>query len=280
MRKLPEYILRGLYSMVCSSKAQDKGIYGCQLRYESRKHLLAAFGRRVISDITENDIYKFIETKKADGLSNRYIADILALMKSVFKYSARQYNMLDPTVGVSVPHRSFGDIRTLDAQEQETLRRYISLNRTRSSLGAALALSTGLRIGELCALQWKDIDLEKRILTVSKTIQRVKDKSGERKTKLIITEPKSFASNRSIPLTDSIIEFLSAMKGDSREYVLSGRLRLIEPRTMQYRFSNILKNANLPSVHFHSLRHVFASNCIKTGCDVKALAELLGHSRV
>ena len=69
-------------------------------------------------------------------------------------------------------------------------------------------------------------------------------------------------------------------KGKSNEFILSGEETPLEPRTMQYRFAKILKNVNLPSVHFHSLRHVFVSTCIKLGFDVKSLSELLGHSSV
>ena len=85
---------------------------------------------------------------------------------------------------------------------------------------------------------------------------------------------------RSIPLTESMVEFLKEFKGEDNEFVLSGKNKPLEPRTMQYRFAKILKNVNLPSVHYHSLRHVFASTCIKLGFDVKALSELLGHSSV
>ena len=76
------------------------------------------------------------------------------------------------------------------------------------------------------------------------------------------------------------MEILKKFKGSSEEYVLSGSEKPTEPRTMQYRFAKILKNVNLPSVHFHALRHIFASTCIKLGFDVKALSELLGHSSV
>lgn len=141
-------------------------------------------------------------------------------------------------------------------------------------------MTTGIRIGELCALQWKDIDLEKRILTVSKTMQRVQVQGGDKKTKLVITEPKSESSRRKIPIPKGMIAFLEKFKGKDSEYIVSDKEKPIEPRAMQYRFQKILKNVKLPSVHFHALRHIFASTCIKLGFDVKALSELLGHSTV
>ena len=141
-------------------------------------------------------------------------------------------------------------------------------------------MTTGLRIGELCPLQWKDIDLEKRIISVSKTMQRIQCPTAAGKTKLIITDPKSESSRRQIPIPECMMSFLLKFKGKPNEYLLTGTEKPIEPRAMQYRFRTILKNAKLPSVHFHALRHIFATNCIKLGFDVKALSELLGHSSV
>ena len=157
---------------------------------------------------------------------------------------------------------------------------YISEYNNRTTVGIALTMSTGMRIGELCGLQWEDIDLEKRILTVRKTMQRIKSPNGKNRTKLIISDPKSESSKRSIPLTKKMVDYLTQFKGESDEYILSGKEKPVEPRTMQYRFSKILKNVNLPSVHFHALRHMFASTCVKLAFDVKTLSELLGHSNV
>ena len=247
---------------------------------KANKHILPNFGDKNISDISSNDVYNFIELKQNEGLSNRYISDIIILMKSLFKYAVTTYRIFNPMDGVSLPKKKTSEIKILDETEQKKLQEYIADNHNRTTMGVALSMSTGIRIGELCGLQWQDIDLEKRILTVRKTVQRIQCKNGLRKTKLIITDPKSESSMRSIPLTESMVEFLKEFKGEDNEFVLSGKNKPLEPRTMQYRFAKILKNVNLPSVHYHSLRHVFASTCIKLGFDVKALSELLGHSSV
>lgn len=138
----------------------------------------------------------------------------------------------------------------------------------------------GLRIGELCALKWEDVDLEKREITVSKTIQRIQVRNGKRRTKLVITEPKSANSMRIIPIPECLAELLKQFKNNADCFVLSDNKKPVEPRTMQYRFAKILRNADLPSVHFHSLRHLFATNCIALGFDVKTLSEILGHSSI
>ena len=227
------------------------------------------------------DIYQFISKKQKEGLSNRYITDIIILIKTIFKYAVRTYRIFNPLDGIILPKKKEApEIQLLDEAEQADLQQYIGENQNHTTLGIALSMTTGIRIGELCPLQWKDIDLEKRILTVSKTMQRIQCPTASSKTKLIITDPKSESSRRQIPIPECMMSFLVKFKGNPDDYILSDTKKPIEPRAMQYRFQTILKNAKLPSVHFHALRHIFASNCIKLGFDVKALSELLGHSSV
>lgn len=247
---------------------------------KATKHILPVFGDKQADMLVQGDIYHFIAEKQKEGLSNRYITDIIILMKSFFKYVVRTYHIINPLDGIILPKKKKAEIQLFDETEQNTLQQYIAENQNQTTLGIALSMSTGIRIGELCALQWKDIDLEKRILTVRKTIQRIQCPTEMAKTRLIITEPKSESSRRTIPIPECIMDFLKKFKGNEQEYILSGSEKPTEPRTMQYRFSKILKNVNLPSVHFHALRHIFASTCVKLGFDVKALSEILGHSSV
>lgn len=247
---------------------------------KANKHILPEFGSCQISSVTPSVIYDFIRKKQLSGLSNRYISDILIMMKSIFKYASLNYHIANPMEGIVLPKKAKPDIRLLNTEEQCKLERYISENQNNTTLGIALTLTTGLRIGELCSLQWEDIDLEKRILTVKKTVQRIQCRNGKAKTKLIITAPKSESSKRDIPIPEFMIDFLKKFQRQPKDFLLSGNENITEPRTMQYRFAKILKNVKLPSVHFHSIRHLFASNCIKLGFDVKALSEILGHSSV
>lgn len=265
---------------LCSAKHRVKESTLANYRLKADKHILPAFGSHNISSVSSEDIYAFIDNKQSSGLSNRYIIDILIVMKSVFKYAVRTYHIINPMEGITIPKKGTSEIRLLESDEQHQLEQYLSDNRNNTTMGIALTMNTGIRIGELCALQWSDIDLEKRILTVRKTMQRIQSPNGESKTKLIISDPKSDSSKRSIPLTKKMVDYLTQFKGESDEYILSGKEKPVEPRTMQYRFSKILKNVNLPSVHFHALRHMFASTCVKLGFDVKTLSELLGHSNV
>ena len=247
---------------------------------KAEKHVLPAFSDTIADDLNQADVYSFIDSKLKDGLSNRYVSDIIIMMKSIFKFAVKNYRIFNPLDGITLPKSSKSNIELLDDTQQEKLQQYIAEHPSNTTLGIALSMSTGIRIGELCALQWEDIDLKKRILTVRKTMQRIQTPHETTKTKLIIAEPKSESSKREIPIPECVVNLLNKFKGKAEEYLISGSNKVIEPRTLQYRFASILNNVKLPSIHFHALRHMFATNCVKLGFDIKSLSEILGHSSV
>ena len=249
-------------------------------RMKTEKHLLPAFGDLQCCELTCRKVYDFIEKKLSEGLSPRYVSDMIVLMKSIYRYASREYHIRNVLDGIILPKSQKSEPALLSPEQQKQLKAHLSANPSHTALGIALAMHTGIRIGELCALQWADIDLEKRILTVRKTMQRIQTPNGEKRTKLVITAPKSSKSIREIPIPACMMPMLREYAGKAEEYVLSGSKKPVEPRTMQYRFAKILSDAGLPSVHFHSLRHAFASGCIALGFDVKTLSEILGHSSV
>lgn len=263
---------------IISSKVKESTI--ANYRMKLQKHIIPTFGEKQCCLLQSKDIYRFIEQKIRGGLSVRYISDIIVLLKSIFKYASHEYRIRNVLNGIVMPKRRTPEVKLLSKEQQGDLISYINNNPSPTNLGIALSLITGLRIGEICALQWSDIDMKKRTLNVSKTIQRIQCTDGKSKTKLVITEPKSASSVREIPIPECIVSMLSRFYGDPDAYILSGTQKPVEPRTMQYRFTRILKNVNLPSIHFHALRHMFATNCISLGFDVKTLSEILGHSSV
>ena len=141
---------------------------------------------------------------------------------------------------------------------------------------------TGIRIGELCALKWEDIDLENGILHINKTMQRIKtmDSKAKRKTKIIIDTPKSIASIRAIPLPLILLDKLKKHKGKPNTYILTGTTKYIEPRIYQRHFKAHLSDCNIKDNNFHTLRHTFATMAITKGVDIKTVSVLLGHSDV
>lgn len=247
---------------------------------KAEKHILPAFSKSIADTLRQADVYAFIDSKLKAGLSTRYVSDIIIMMKSIFKFAVKKYRIFNPLDGIALPRSSKPNIKLLDDTQQKKLQTYIAENPSNTTLGIALSMSTGIRIGELCALQWEDIDLEKRILTVRKTMQRIQTPHETAKTKLVIAEPKSESSKREIPIPECVVNLLDKFKGKGKEYLISSSDKATEPRTLQYRFAGILKNVQLPSIHFHALRHMFATNCVKLGFDIKSLSEILGHSSV
>lgn len=150
-------------------------------------------------------------------------------------------------------------------------------------LGVLLSLYTGIRLGEVCALKWENLNIADGILSVRETMQRIKDTSNHSvtKTKIIITEPKSKSSVRDIPLPPFVTEIAKGFQGSGNTFILTGeRTRFIEPRTMQNRFKSIVKEINIDDANYHALRHTFATRCIEVDFEIKTLSEILGHSNV
>ncbi len=245
------------------------------------KHIVPAFGELLCSGLTLQMIHTFINEKIKSGLSGRYVSDIIVLMKSIFKYAAQQYGVESPFEGVIMPKCRKPEVKMLTADQQNTLKSYIAQNTTLTALGIAFSLFMGLRLGEVCGLMWSDIDFEKRILTVSRTVQRVAVRSENRKTELVVMPPKSESSCREIPIPPFVFSMLMKLRSTDNSYIISGCGKPLEPRTMQNRFAKILKNVNLPSAcTYHGLRHVFATTALEKGFDIKTLSEILGHSKI
>lgn len=232
--------------------------------------------------IVSNMCNKLLNTggKEQHGLSTKTVADALSLTKAVIKYASRMKYMTDRTaLDVSVKVKN-APLRVLSIQEQQVLISELKEELDFTGLGIYICLFTGIRVGELCALTWDDISLENNMIHIHRTMQRIQTPGGEKKTAILIAEPKSQCSIRDIPIAGTLREKL--MQQSAKEgYVLTGnKNRYVEPRTMQNRFKAIVEQCGIQNAHFHTLRHTFATRCIEVGFDVKSLSEILGHANV
>lgn len=245
-----------------------------------RKHIFPRFSGMKYELLTAESLNAFIKEKLNSGLSEKYVSDIIVLIKSAAKFGSRNYNYPNRIEFVTLPKTcNKTEKALLNHEEQRLLQKELARDRTPSNAGILLATSTGIRIGELCALKWSDIDFEKSILTVRQTVQRVCN-VGKNGTHLVISSPKSKSSVRQIPLPEFVLPVLRAARTAEDCYILSGTRKLVEPRTLQYRFKSLLKRLSLPRVSFHKLRHQFATRCVELGVDVKTLSEILGHHSI
>lgn len=246
-------------------------------------HLLPAFAESVV--INENDVQNFVLSKFNSGLSTKSIKDILVVFKMILKFGSKQ-GLCNAYIGdITLPtYRKQEEVTVFNIETQKKIMDYIKNNFTFKNFGIYLCLSTGLRIGEVCALQWKDIDLKTGLISVNKTINRiyVVDDIIGRHTELIIDTPKTQNSIRDIPMSNEMLKMLKTIKKIVNQdyYVLTNESYPLEPRTYRSYYSKLLRNLNIPKLKFHGLRHSFATRCIESNCDYKTVSVLLGHSNL
>lgn len=165
--------------------------------------------------------------------------------------------------------------------EQNKIVRYVLNNNDNKSIGVLLSLVLGIRIGELCALKWGNINFDKKTISINETLQRICIKGiNGNISKVIITSPKSFSSSREIPLSKDVLYLLYKLRSEKKFYILTGTEKYIEPRSYRNYFSKLLVKLNIEHHKFHDLRHTFATNCLELGFDYKMVSELLGHSNI
>lgn len=260
------------------------------------KHIIPKLGDLKIQEINNGQIKNFIDDMSKSGridncggLSGSTVNDMVVLIKSILGYAQEKYNV-NLNIGKikvfqkrQVRNRFFTkeDISTLVASAWN---RYNVDHSDLRCLGVLLCMYTGVRISELCALRWSDIDVKRGILFINNSLQRIrKGKDCDNKTALVIDAPKTEKSTRIIPIRSNILEKLYEIQPlySSNDFLLSGKKdKAIEPRNMQYYFKQLQLAAGIEPLCFHSLRHTFASMCIQSGMDVKTLSEILGHSNI
>lgn len=254
-------------------------------------HIVPAIGNVEIKELDADTINKLLADKMKSGrkegnkeLSNSYIKTMSIILSSALNYAVIS-GLCDPLRGkISKPSVPKAKIIVLSKEDQYNLEKNISPSNSTTELGIIIALNTGLRIGELCALRWGDIDMTNNIIHVKHSVIRVAADSpvnSNKKTKLIIDTPKSEHSIRDIPITQKLQHYLkSCIPVDNRNYILSNSTIFLSPRTFEYRFHKVLEECDIDSFNFHILRHTFATRCIECNVDIKTLSEIMGHSNV
>lgn len=250
-------------------------------------------GDRLVYTFSNKDCEIFLNrllvSGKSDGsgLAPKTVTDIRSVVKLVLKTAEKEgeLSLCNPELCPVKPVKK--PLRILSLKEQQALQDYLLGNLTHKNIGTLIALYTGVRLGELCAMQWKDIHFQEQYLEISKTLHRVKDHTddSEHNTKIIITPPKTESSIRNIPIPDFLFEILQqyvqSHKIDPEAYILTGKkMSFREPRSIEYYFKKTLKKCQIEPLHFHCLRHTFATRCVELGFDMKTLSEILGHSNI
>ena len=271
---------------LCSIQSSVKESTWIKYRNILKCSIVPRLGNTNLSDIDYSSVSalcnELMESggKNRSGLSTKTVADALSLTKAVIKFASRMKYKTDRTaLDVSVKVKS-APLRVLSVQEEQVLISALSEELNLTGLGVFICLFTGIRVGELCALTWDDIFLENNMIHIHRTMQRIQTPDSEKKTAILIAEPKSQCSIRDIPIAGTLREKL-IQQPVKEGYVLTGnKNKYVEPRTMQNRFKAIVEQCEIRDAHFHTLRHTFATRCIEVGFDVKSLSEILGHANV
>uniref|UniRef100_UPI004055D5E2 tyrosine-type recombinase/integrase n=1 Tax=Agathobacter sp. TaxID=2021311 RepID=UPI004055D5E2 len=245
------------------------------VKYESvyRIYIKDILGYEKISYLSSASV----STLFPETCSESTLKSIYCVINQILSYSHLYYQTAEIALKRKNIQRKNAVIRIFNNSEQGRLVRYLYRNMDVCKLGILLCLSMGLRLGEICALRWEDIDFDMRILHIKRTVQRISFEE-EKKSLLIENEPKTASSKREIPISNRLYELLKEFKCTDL-YLLNGK-EPMEPRTYQYKFKRYLRAAGIEDANFHVLRHTFATNCIGNGADVKSVSELLGHSDV
>jgi integrase len=254
---------------------KHKTKYSTFVKYETiiNNHIIPELGKINVSMLNGKHISEFTD-KLIGSFATATVNNILIVLEMGFDYVEEEYNIKCPKI--SLLKQTKQEMRVLSRSEQQTLIRYINKNDDCYSFGILFALFTGVRIGELCALQWDDIKDNK--IHISKTMQRIKNEDG--KSTVMITEPKTDKSNRIIPVPTAIYELIEKHRKPKGYVIRQANDKFIEPRLMQKKLGEITTACGLENVNFHTLRHTFATRCIESGFDVKTLSEILGHTNV
>ncbi len=246
-------------------------------------HIKPRLGGCLVQSLTSVIVEQFShELLYEEGLAPKTVKDILTMLHSVLKYTVKQFPEPIPMIEIIYPKDPKKEMRVLTRDEQTQFVQYLLNDMDECKFGVLLTLLTGMRIGEVCALRWENVSLREKTIRVSSTMQRLRDFDDNRtsRTKIVISDPKSDTSSRMIPLTEYAVKLCETQWcSNSAAFVLTGETgRYIEPRTMQYRLEHYTKECGLEDVHFHTLRHTFATRCVEVEFEIKSLSEILGHS--
>lgn len=245
-------------------------------------HILPFFGES--NELKEADVQSFVLQKLNGGIRTKTVKDILILLKMIMKYGVKNEWMQYYEWDIKYPtDTNSKTIEVLSVANHKKILKHIQENFTFRNLGIYICLNTGLRIGEVCALKWSDIDITAGTIAIQRTIERIYIvDDGKKHTELVTNTPKTKNSFREIPMSKELLALVKPLKKvvNDEYYVLTNEPSPTEPRTYRNYYKRLMKELEIPELKFHGLRHSFATRCIESNCDYKTVSVLLGHSNI
>ena len=268
------------------NRVKNKG--STELKYENliEKHIRPSLGSLKLNELNADILTEYIRYLLTDGrldgsggLSSSYVRTISVIIQSALKIGEDKGLCKGISIKRVIPRTVIYAPKTLSKSDCRMLEDYLFSNPNPTNAGILLSLRTGLRVGEVCALKWSNIDQELKVLSVCSTV--IRSKKPDEKIGFMTAIPKTKASVRDIPLTEDICQYLQLLRPyDNTVFLLSGEDYFMLPSTYNYRYHRVLKQLSIPDINYHALRHTFATRCIESGMDDKSLSEILGHANV
>ena len=248
-----------------------------------KKHILPFFRDCPAEQLSEERIQLFADGMLRQGLSVHSIRDALMILKMILLYGEKIAAWPHIAYEIHLPTTAErkSEVPVLSPQHHRKLLFHLQENFSFRNLGILVCLYSGLRIGEVCGLQWKDLDVEAGVIRVSKTVQRIWLSDGaDYEYSLRIGPPKTQASVREIPIGRELMKIVRPLRKVMTDefFVITNAPMPMEPRYYREYFRKLLGRLDIPPIRFHALRHGFATRCIESKCDYKTVSVLLGHA--
>ncbi|NDO49572.1 site-specific integrase [Lachnospiraceae bacterium MD335] len=256
--------------------------------FELQNYILPSIGEvdvnKINEEIIQTNVYQWQTKYNVHGriIKKSTISNLVMLIRQIVKYGSKKgiIQPFNPEI-YYLPETHENKIKTFTNEEQNMIIEAVLSDLSFKSFGILLSLNTGIRIGELCALYWSDIDNIQNIITIRNTLQRVYSKNANPKTQIIIGPPKTTGSARCIPLSRKLQEVIKKLPNINYSgHILTNNSLHMEPRTFRRFYKSFLLKHNIKYLNFHCLRHSFATRLIQNGADYKCVSELLGHTSI
>ncbi|MBO0451819.1 tyrosine-type recombinase/integrase [Candidatus Enterococcus murrayae] len=249
--------------------------------YKMIHFILPMLNDTYLNELDEAAIKGLLDSWKAKQFKESTIRVVFQELKSCLSLAVKQgYLVSNPCDQIVLPKQDKKRVCALSKKEQAMLERTLADTPLNKRLPVILALQTGMRIGEIAALQWKNVDFDSNVIHVEHTFQRIPSVDrGQKASELVLSSPKTSASKRLIPMSRRVRqELLKAREQRTGSFIISTKGGPSEPRLIGYHFHQLMKKAQLIGKHFHQLRHTFATRCVERNRDIASISALLGHS--
>ena len=248
--------------------------------YKLTRYVLPIIGKCSLNQLTSRDIQRMVDTWIQKGLRPATIHVLYQIVKKSLNDALKQHALVQmPCVNILLPKKEKVRAQALSKKNQSQLEKEAKKRPLYKGLPILLALDAGLRIGEIAALKWDNIDFDQRLIHIRQTYQRITLGVDEKKTQLLLDRSKTEESIRTIPMSKNLYKYLKKWaKKSTGAFVCAKNEKPSEPRLLTYYFHEIRKKIDLSCIHFHQLRHTFATRCIEAKGDVSSVSRLLGHA--